>query len=580
MAAGSMLTRTSSPSPLNRIRMTPTLRRLPAVLLAAAVALTSACSRRAPVERPGPAPQRYRVVPWPQRVDARPGAFTVNAGTRLVLSDPASPELRAVAAFLSDYIRSAVGAKVSVSDSSDSLAQAGRNAIALQLRADAAVPAEGYRLSVTPDSVTLTASKPAGLFHGVQTLRQLLPVRGEGGSAIPAVEIEDAPRFAYRGMHLDVGRHFFPASFVKRYVDLLAMYKFNTFHWHLTEDQGWRIQIKRYPRLTEVGGCRKETQVAKHRDPFVGDGTRYCGYYTQDEVRDVVAYAAARHVTILPEIEMPGHSVAAITAYPELGCRATAPEVRTKWGISDDILCPTEETFAFLEGVLTEVMELFPGERIHIGGDEAPKQAWQESPAAQAVIRREGLKDEHELQSYFVRRIEKFLNAHGRRLVGWDEIVEGGLSPTATVMYWRDRPDAGVGVQGGIDPARVAVKQGNSVIMTPNQTLYFDRYQADSAGEPLAIGGLATLRQVYDYDPIPSDFGPEEAKRVLGAQANVWTEYMATPEHVEYMVLPRMIALAEVVWSPREARDWDSFTRRLPAQLKRLDALGVKYRAP
>ncbi len=558
--------------------MNPTLRRLPAVLLAAAVALTSACARRAPVKNPGTAPERYRLVPWPQRVDARAGAFPVGAGTRLVLSDPASAQLRSAAEFLSEYVQAALGTKLQVSASP--APQGERNAIALQLRADPAIPEEGYRLSVTPQLVTLTARTPAGIFHGVQTLRQLLPVRGEGGSAIPAVEIADAPRFAYRGMHLDVGRHFFPPSFVKRYIDLLAAYKFNTFHWHLTEDQGWRIQVKRYPRLTEVGGCRKETQVAKHRDPFVGDGKRYCGYYTQDEVRDVVAYAAARHVTIVPEIEMPGHSVAAIAAYPQLGCRDSVPEVRTKWGISDDILCPKEETFAFLEGVLTEVMALFPGERIHIGADEAPKKAWQASPVAQAVIRREGLKDEHELQSYFVRRIEKFLNAHGRRMVGWDEIVEGGLSPTATVMYWRDRPDAGVGVQGGVDPARVAVRQGNPVIMTPNQTLYFDHYQADSASEPLAIGGRTTLREVYDYDPIPRDFGPAEARHVLGAQANVWTEYMATPEHVEYMVLPRMLALSEVVWSPREARDWDAFSRRLPAQLRRLDALGVKYRKP
>ena len=551
-------------------------------LLVLSIALTFGAAPSAAQSTPPATEATLGVIPRPRRLETRPGTFTISART-VVWTDAASAsEGRKLARMLERGTGLALAVRTGGTPPTANV---------IELRRDRALMdtlgAEGYRLRVRPGRVVARSAGDAGLFYAAQTMRQLLPPAALRAAPIvgvrwtvQAVDIEDAPRFAWRGAHLDVSRHFMPKEFVKKYIDLLALQKMNSFHWHLTEDQGWRIQIKRYPRLTEVGGCRKETQVAKHRDPFVGDGTRYCGYYTQDQVRDVVAYAAARHVTIIPEIEMPGHSVAAIAAYPELGCRATAPEVRTKWGISDDILCPKEETFAFLEGVLTEVMELFPGERIHIGGDEAPKKAWQESPAAQAVIRREGLKDEHELQSYFVRRIEKFLNAHGRRLVGWDEIVEGGLSPTATVMYWRDRPDAGVGVQGGIDPARVAVKQGNSVIMTPNQTLYFDRYQADSAGEPLAIGGLATLRQVYGYDPIPSDFGLEEAKRVLGAQANVWTEYMATPEHVEYMVLPRMIALAEVLWSPREARDWGSFTRRLPAQLKRLDALGVKYRAP
>ncbi|MGH7465485.1 MAG: family 20 glycosylhydrolase, partial [Longimicrobiales bacterium] len=436
---------------------------------------------------------------------------------------------------------------------------------------------------MAPGRIALSAPAPIGLFYGVQTLRQLLPVRAAPPHAIPAVTIDDAPRFLYRGMHLDVGRHFFPVSFIKRYIDLLATWKINTFHWHLTEDQGWRIEIKRYPRLTEVGAFRSETVIGHGgRDvPLQYDAERYGGFYTQDEIRDVVAHAASRYVTIIPEIELPGHSVAALAAYPELACTEGPFEVLTKWGISEDIYCPKEETFEFLQNVLTEVMALFPGEYIHIGGDEAPKKRWEESAVAQEVIRREGLADEHELQSWFIRRIEAFLNANGRKLIGWDEIIEGGLSPTATMMFWRNWATVPVGPDSTpVSAAKVAVSRGNDIIMTPNSTLYFDHYQADPAGEPLAIGGYSTLRRVYDYEPVPVDFTADEARRVLGAQANVWTEYMKTPEHVEYMLFPRMLALAEVVWSPKDARDWASFAARVPPQLARLDDMGVNYRRP
>jgi hexosaminidase len=516
---------------------------------------------------------RYAVVPWPQRLEPGAGEFRITPDTRLALSDPADEELRSAASFLREYIRAATGAELRVATEP---ARAGSaNTITLRLT-DGVEDPEAYALSAAPAGVTISAATPRGVFYGVQTLRQLLT---EG--AVPAVEIEDAPRFAYRGMHLDVARHMFPVEFIKKYIDLLAMYKLNTFHWHLTEDQGWRIQIRRYPKLTEVGAFRRETRVGHaRRDPERYDGTPYGGFYTQDQIREIVRYAQDRHVTIIPEIEMPGHATAALAAYPELACTEGPFEVETTWGIHEDIFCPKEETFRFLEGVLAEVMELFPGEYIHIGGDEAPKQRWQESPIAQAVMEREGLEDEHELQSYFIKRIERFLNANGRKLIGWDEIVEGGLSPTATVMYWRDRKDAGVGVQLEDDPANLAVRQGNDVIMTPNQTLYFDHYQADPAGEPLAIGGLTTLRDVYAYEPIPADFSAQEAAHVLGAQANVWTEYMKTPEHVEYMVFPRLLALSEVVWSPREARDWDSFVRRLPERLRMLEARGINYRRP
>ena len=380
---------------------------------------------------------------------------------------------------------------------------------------------------------------------------------------------DDQPRFGYRGMHLDVGRHAFPVSFIKRYIDLLARYKFNTFHWHLTEDQGWRIAIERYPRLTDIGSCRPETMVEKNFDPYVGDGIPYCGFYTQDEVRDIVAYAADRFVTIVPEIEMPGHSLAALAAYPELACTPGPFEVGTRWGVFDDIYCPSEATFEFLENVLLEVMAIFPSEFVHIGGDEAPKRRWRESEVAQAVIRREGLEDEHELQSYFIQRIERFLNAQGRRLIGWDEILEGGVAPDATVMSWR-------GMAGGIEAAR----QGHDVIMTPGSHVYFDHYQGDPRFEPLAIGGYTPLEKVYRFEPVPEELTTVEARHVIGAQANVWTEYITTEEHVEYMALPRMLALSEVLWSPVEARDWETFRRRLPGRLLELDQLGVHYRVP
>jgi hexosaminidase len=440
--------------------------------------------------------------------------------------------------------------------------------------------------------VELVGRTHAGVFRGLQTLRQLMPVEVEdrfralapwGGAStlgarpasataalrIPAVDISDAPRFPYRGMHLDVGRHFFPVEFVKKYIDLLALYRMNTFHWHLTEDQGWRIEIRRYPRLTEVGSCRAETILEKNFDPFVGDGMPYCGFYTQAEIREVVAYARERHILVIPEIEMPGHSVAALAAYPELACTEGPFEVHTRWGVTPDIYCPKEETFEFLQAVLEEVMQLFPSPYIHIGGDEAPKERWEESPVAQEVIRREGLADEHELQSWFVQRIERFLNANGRRLIGWDEILEGGLAPNATVMSWR-------GMEGGIDAAR----QGHDVIMTPVSHVYFDYYQAEPDGEPLAICCFTPLEKVYGFEPVPGELAADEAPHVLGAQGNVWTEYMTTPEHVEYMALPRMLALSEVVWSPRDLRDWESFRVRLEAQLPRLDALDVNYRRP
>jgi hexosaminidase len=535
-------------------------------------ALSVACARRLPVPEPlaMPLELRYPIVPRPAALRPAAGEFAIGPSTRIVVDGDAGEDVRRAVDRWADRIRRASGLPLPVTRATTS---DGAGAIVVALDPAAGTAAEAYLLDVAPRGVRLSAPAFAGIVHGLETLRQLLPPAIERPAAaptalnIPAVRIEDAPRFVYRGMHLDVGRHFFPVDFIKRYIDLLALYKFNTFHWHLTEDQGWRIEIRKYPRLTSVGGWRRETILERNFDPYIGDGRPYGGFYTQDEVRDVVAYAAERAITVIPEIEMPGHSLAALAAYPELACTDGPFEVGTRWGVFDDIYCPSERTFEFLQDVLTEVMALFPSRYIHIGGDEAPKRRWRESAVAQEVIRREGLADEEELQSWFIRRIERFLAGHGRRLIGWDEILEGGLAPDATVMSWR-------GVEGGIEAAR----QGHDVIMTPTSHAYFDYYQGPRAAEPLAIGGFTPLDKVYAFEPVPPELTAEEARHVLGAQGNVWTEYMKTSDHVEYMAVPRMLALAEVVWSPREARDYDGFLRRAARQLERLDALGVRYR--
>ena len=505
-------------------------------------------------------PVRHPLIPWPRSLEARDGAFPPAQGLRISVSDEGNADLRRNAELLAGYFREQGGVSATVGGGAGGV-------IALALRADAPAGIEAYLLDITPERIDLSARDPRGLFYGIQTLRQLIAASPK---AIPAARIEDAPRFPYRGLHLDVGRHFFPVDFIKRYIDLLAAFKLNTFHWHLTEDQGWRLEIKKYPKLTEVGAWRKETIVGHaRRGPNGYDGTKHGGFYTQEQARDVVAYATERGVTVLPEIEMPGHSLAALAAYPEFANVPGPFEVRTTWGISDEVFSPSEGTFRFLEDILREVMDIFPSEYIHIGGDEAPKKRWKESPAAQEIITKEKLADEDELQSWFIRRIERFLNANGRRLIGWDEILEGGLAPNATVMSWR-------GTAGGI----AAAKQGHDVVMAPQADLYFDHYQADPEREPLAIGGMTPIEDTYRYEPIAPELSDAEAKHVLGPEACMWTEYMPTTDHVEYMAYPRVLALAEIAWSPREARDWDSFQKRLPAGLKFLDRLGVKYRKP
>lgn len=436
--------------------------------------------------------------------------------------------------------------------------------IALQVvTPDTLLPPEWYALGVMRDGIVISATTEEGLFRGTRTLIQLLE-QGQGTGRLPCLSITDQPRFEWRGMHLDVCRHFFPVVFVKKYIDLLARYKMNSFHWHLTEDQGWRIEIKSHPKLTEVGAWRKGSQVGPYsRREY--DSIPYGGFYTQDEIREVVAYAAARHINVVPEIEMPGHAMAALAAYPQLGCTGGPYEVQRGWGVFEDVFCAgNDSTFAMLEDVLTEVMDLFPSPYIHIGGDECPKEQWKTCAKCQARKKAEGLKDEHELQSYFIQRIEKFVNAKGRKIIGWDEILEGGLAPNAAVMSWQ-------GIEGGIAAAR----SGHYAVMSPGSHCYFDHYQGDPANEPLAIGGYTTLQKVYSYEPIPAELKPEEHKYILGAQGNVWTEYILTSDHVEYMAVPRLLALAEVLWTPKEKRDEAEFIRRLEAEFPRLDEMKV-----
>jgi len=513
------------------------------------------------------------VIPAPASLEVHTGSFRFNDGTAVFLTSDESGTRGMVDRFL-DELRAATGLPLPFAPTDTESRP--RNSLLLAIVPDAEANGEGYRLTSDSHHVEISASGDAGLFYGLQTLRQLLPPSVEASApaegtpwVVPSVEIVDSPRFSYRGLQLDVGRHFFPAPFIKRYIDLMARYKLNYFHWHLTEDQGWRIEIKEYPQLTEVGSVRKETILDKNFNPYVGDGIPAGGFYSQDEIREIVAYAAERYVTIVPEIEMPGHSTAALAAYPELACSTGPFEVSTVWGVKDDIYCPKEETFTFLTNVLTEVMDLFPGPFIHIGGDEVPKRRWQESPLAQGIIRREGLSDESELQSWFIRRIEKVLAEHGRRLIGWDEILEGGLPANAVVMSWR-------GMEGGIEAAR----QGHDVIMTPKNYVYLDYYQGPPESEPLAIGGFLPIDSVYAFEPVPPVLTPSEAKHILGGQANVWTEYIKTTEQVEYMAYPRALALAEVVWSEPERREFGDFMTRLRTNLGHLDALGVRYRVP
>lgn len=500
---------------------------------------------------------KHSLIPEPSTIRNMPKAFTINEETRIIISEEID-DLPASAKTLQTIIKEHSDLIIPILNQTN--AQSLENVILLSTTAREEKRGSGFfTLNVDRNKVIITANDGDGIFYGIQTLNQLFntqELKTDDGLTIPALYIRDESRFSYRGMHLDVCRHFFDVEFIKHYLDLMAYYKYNTFHWHLTEDQAWRIEIKKYPKLNEIGAWRTEE-----------DGSRYGGFYTQEEIKEVIAYAKNLHITIIPEIEMPGHSRAALAAYPELSCTGKTLKVPITWGVFDDIYCAgNEKTFEFIQNVLDEVIALFPGEYIHIGGDEAPKARWKECDKCQARMKNEGLKDEHELQSYFIKRIDAYLTSKGKKLMGWDEILEGGLAENATVMSWR-------GMDGGIDAAR----QGNQVVMTPGTHCYFDHYQADRAFEPKAIGGYTTLKKVYEFNPVPDDLFTEQKSLILGAQANVWTEYIATEDYVEYMILPRMLALSEVLWGRTDKRDWEAFQIRLQDHFKWFDKQGYLY---
>ena len=511
--------------------------------------------------------QTVSLIPQPAQLKLQKGSFTVTANTKIYVGDK-NAELQRIGKQLATALKEKTGIQPELIERKPGAKNTNLIYLTLQGAPDT-LGAEGYTLNISPDRITLAANKPNGIFWGMQTIRQLLPAAPATATvAITALSIVDKPRYNWRGMHLDVVRHFYPVEFVKQYIDYLAMHKYNTFHWHLTDDQGWRIEIKKYPKLTQVGAWRDSTLIGHYWDlPQTYKKERHGGYYTQEEIKEVVKYAQERYITVVPEIEMPGHALAALAAYPELSCTGGPFKVESKWGIFHDIFCAgNEQTFTFLEDVMTEVLALFPSKIIHIGGDEAPKTRWKACPKCQARIKQENLKDEHELQSYFVQRMEKFLNAKGRTIIGWDEILEGGLAPNAYVMSWR-------GTKGGIE----AAKQKHYVVMTPGTHLYFDHYQGERELEPTAIHGYSTLEKVYHFEPTPAELSAEEKKFILGAQANVWTEYIPTTSHIEYMIMPRMAALAEVLWTPVNKKDWEIFKNRMQQQYKRYDAMGINY---
>ena len=511
------------------------------------------------------------LIPLPQKMDCREGAFKLQPKTP-IRTDVA---VRETGDYLAERLGKATGYSLKVATSTKP--QPVKGSILLTTKgAKPELGAEGYELTVTPDSVVVRAGKSAGLFYGVQTLLQLLPPEAFAAKPvagvdwkIPCVQIEDQPRFKWRGLLLDVARHFFTKDEVKQLLDLMALQKINTLQMHLTDDQGWRIEIKKYPRLTEIGAWRKDAGFGldpKASTTYGPDG-RYGGYYTQDDIREIVAYARGRHITVVPEIEMPGHASAALSAFPELSCNGGPYTPNAQGGVFAGVYCAgKEETFEFLQNVLVEVRQLFPGAYIHIGGDEVPKDNWKKCARCQARIKQEGLKNEHELQSYFVRRIEKSINAQGRTLIGWSEIREGGLAQNAVVMDW---------IGGAVE----AASAGHDVIMSPTGYCYLDYYQSTNhATEPKAIGGYLPLSKVYSFEPLPEKLEPQYQWHILGAQGNLWTEYVPNFKHAQYLVFPRLSALAEVTWSPQASRNWEDFIRRLQTQLQRFDQLGVSYR--
>lgn len=508
----------------------------------------------------------YQIIPLPQEIVAvQDDPFALTSRVKILYPE-GNEQMQRNAQFLADYLKTATGKTFAVEAGTT-----GDQAIILGLGLESE-NSESYRLKVAKNNVTITAPTEAGVFYGIQSLRKSLPVAKGADVSLPAVEINDYPRFGYRGAHFDVSRHFFKVDEVKKYIDMLALHNMNRLHWHLSDDQGWRIEIKGYPKLTEIGSQRKETVIGRNSGKY--DGTPYGGFYTQEEAKEIVAYAAERYITVIPEIDLPGHMQAALSAYPELGCTGGPYDVWPMWGVSDDVLCAGEDAvLQFIDGVFKEIIEIFPSKLIHVGGDECPKTKWVTCPKCQARIKQLGLKSddkhtkEEKLQSFIINHAEKYLNEHGRQIIGWDEILEGGLAPNATVMSWR-------GEAGGIE----AAKQKHNVIMTPNTYLYFDYYQSqDIANEPFAIGGYVPVDKVYNYEPLPAELTPEEQTYIIGVQANLWTEYIPTFSHVQYMVLPRWAALSEVQWSMPDKKNYTDFLTRLPRLISWYEAEGYNY---
>ena len=539
------------------------MRKLNHALLAGALALACAsCTAEKEAN--------YQVIPLPQEVSlTQENPFKLNENV-LIAYPENNALLQRNAEFLSEYIQQATN--YAPKTKAIAAGEQVKNAIVLGLDPSIANK-EGYVLTTTPEGININGQTENGVFYGIQTLRKSIPAEAkEATILIPAGEIKDEPRFSYRGMHLDVGRHFFPKEFMKKYIDLLALHNMNTFHWHLTDDQGWRIEIKKYPKLTEIGSQRSRTVIGRNTQEY--DNTPYGGFFTQEEAKEIVKYAQERYITVIPEVDLPGHMLAALAAYPEMGCTGGPYEVCPRWGIFKDVLCiGNDQTMQFLEDVMNEIIEIFPSKYVHIGGDEAPRTRWEKCQKCQARIKTEGLKAdknhtaEDRLQSYCMTRIEEFLNSKGRQIIGWDEILEGDVAPNATVMSWR-------GMEGGIKAAQL----GHDVIMTPTSFCYFDYYQtADTKDEPLGIGGYVPIEKVYSLKPVPAVLTEEQSKHILGAQANRWTEYIHSSEHVEYMVLPRMAALAEVQWTQPEKKDFKDFTKRLARLMKFYQRDGFNY---
>lgn len=501
--------------------------------------------------------QQLPIIPKPKIFKVEEGVFVLSKETVLQAKNNSFE-----AQFLQKAIlqRTGIELKIDANPKAESVIN-----LSLLVPSNADFNKELHTVSITNSYIQIQAASNQGLFYGIQSLIQLIPFETKSEIKLTTTEIVDQPKFKWRGLHLDVSRHFFSKDFVKKYIDYLAMYKMNTFHWHLTDDQGWRIEIKKYPKLTEVGAWRKGSMVG-HYNENTYDNERHGGFYTQEDIKEIVAYAQNRHITIVPEIEMPGHALAALASYPEYSCSGGPFEVAKQWGVLEDVFCPKEETFTFLENILAEVIPLFPSEYIHIGGDECPKTRWKNCPNCQNLIKAKGLKDEHELQSYFIQRIEKFVNRKGKKIIGWDEILEGGLAPNAAVMSWR-------GTEGGIEAAKLK----HYVVMTPGSHCYFDHYQGDPKNEPLAIGGYTNLEKVYSFNPIPAVLTNEESQYILGAQGNLWSEYITNEKKVEYMIFPRMMALAEVLWGTANPTDFSQFQERVIGQFQTLDRLGINY---